>query len=200
MSPYGNETQYPFPHQDALYPAPFCPQGIDLRAGRGCGSIGHARMPESRPKDLPLPHLVLFLCTGNYYRSRYAEELFNHLAKLEGLAWRAVSRGAVERQFAENVGSISPYAHEALEKKSIVPEGASRALQPCSMKDIGLAQIVIALSEAEHRPMIEERFPDVTRRIRYWQVDDIELVQPSIALAKIDDHVRELISSLRVAS
>jgi protein-tyrosine phosphatase len=23
---------------------------------------------------------VLFLCTGNYYRSRYAEELFNHLS------------------------------------------------------------------------------------------------------------------------
>ena len=23
---------------------------------------------------------VLFLCTGNYYRSRFAEELFNHEA------------------------------------------------------------------------------------------------------------------------
>jgi protein-tyrosine-phosphatase len=34
---------------------------------------------------------VLFLCTGNYYRSRYAEELFNHLARAEGLGWRAFS-------------------------------------------------------------------------------------------------------------
>ena len=28
----------------------------------------------------------ILLCTGNYYRSRYAEELFNHLAKAGGLA------------------------------------------------------------------------------------------------------------------
>ena len=34
---------------------------------------------------------VLFLCTGNYYRSRYAEELFNHLARGENLPWRASS-------------------------------------------------------------------------------------------------------------
>ncbi|MGM4967020.1 hypothetical protein AB7714_26215 [Tardiphaga sp. 1201_B9_N1_1] len=31
---------------------------------------------------------VLFLCTGNYYRSRYAEELFNHLARRAGLTGR----------------------------------------------------------------------------------------------------------------
>jgi hypothetical protein len=35
---------------------------------------------------------ILFLCTGNYYRSRYVEELFNHRAKIESLPWRAFSR------------------------------------------------------------------------------------------------------------
>ena len=35
---------------------------------------------------------VLFLCTGNYYRSRYAEEIFNHQAGRDGLGWRAFSR------------------------------------------------------------------------------------------------------------
>jgi protein-tyrosine phosphatase len=44
-----------------------------------------------------MPKLVLFLCTGNYYRSRYAEELFNHLARAEGIGWRAFSRGAGEK-------------------------------------------------------------------------------------------------------
>jgi protein-tyrosine-phosphatase len=47
---------------------------------------------------------VLFLCTGNYYRSRYAEELFNHIARAEGLGWRAFSCGAAEQAFPENVG------------------------------------------------------------------------------------------------
>jgi protein-tyrosine-phosphatase len=32
---------------------------------------------------------LLFLCTGNYYRSRYAEELFNHHAARGGLLWQA---------------------------------------------------------------------------------------------------------------
>ena len=41
---------------------------------------------------------VLFLCTGNYYRSRFAEELFNHEAGRAGLYWTAQSRGfALER-------------------------------------------------------------------------------------------------------
>ena len=36
---------------------------------------------------------VLFLCTGNYYRSRFAEVLFNSVAGKMGLPWRASSRG-----------------------------------------------------------------------------------------------------------
>ena len=52
-------------------------------------------------------HRVLFLCTGNYYRSRYAEEVFNYITKVEGLAWRAFSRGVAERGSPENIGPMS---------------------------------------------------------------------------------------------
>jgi hypothetical protein len=37
---------------------------------------------------------VLFLCTGNYYRSRFAEVLFNSVAGKMGLPWRASSRAS----------------------------------------------------------------------------------------------------------
>ncbi len=41
---------------------------------------------------------VLFLCTGNYYRSRFAEILFNSVAGNMGLPWQASSKGlALER-------------------------------------------------------------------------------------------------------
>jgi protein-tyrosine phosphatase len=50
--------------------------------------------------------LVLFLCTVNYYRSRCAEELFNHLARVEGITWRAFSRGAAEKRSSDNVGPM----------------------------------------------------------------------------------------------
>jgi protein-tyrosine phosphatase len=41
---------------------------------------------------------VLFLCTGNYYPSRFAEELFNDGAAHSGPDWQAQSRAlAIER-------------------------------------------------------------------------------------------------------
>jgi protein-tyrosine phosphatase len=144
-----------------------------------------------------MPKLVLFLCTGNYYRSRYAEELFNHLASAEGLAWRAFSRGAAEKGSPDNVGPMSRFAHDALDAKGIAPEGATRDPRPCSLADFEKAQPVIALKEAEHRPLIERRFREVASRVTYWHVDDIEFAHPSIALAMIDDHVCELISTLK---
>jgi protein-tyrosine phosphatase len=139
---------------------------------------------------------ILFLCTGNYYRSRYAEELFNYHAKSRGLDWRASSRGLAERGSPENVGPMSCYALEALQAKAIVPLGAARYPQPCSVADFGQARLIIALKEAEHRPVVEQRFPDAASRVTYWHVDDIGFVHPSIALAMIDGHVEELISSL----
>ena len=50
---------------------------------------------------------VLFLCTGNYYRSRFAELLFNSLAAGQGLGWSATSRGLALERGAHNVGPIS---------------------------------------------------------------------------------------------
>jgi protein-tyrosine phosphatase len=140
---------------------------------------------------------ILFLCTGNYYRSRYAEEVFNHLAKADGLAWRAFSRGAAERQSPDNIGPISRFSLEALQAKAIQPEGAAREPQPCTLADFDSAHLVIGLKEAEHRPLIERRFPEVAGRVIYWDVDDVAFAHPSVALAKIDDHVRELIETLR---
>ena len=39
---------------------------------------------------------VLFVCSGNYYRSRLAEILFNHEAAAAGLAWESGSRGLLK--------------------------------------------------------------------------------------------------------
>ena len=139
---------------------------------------------------------LLFLCTGNYYRSRYAEELFNYQARKEGLSWRAFSRGAAERGSPENIGPISPYALDALIAKGIRPEGVARDPQPCTPIDFDDANLVIALKEAEHRSLIERRFPQFADRVVYWHIHDIDFMQPSIALAMIDDQVKGLLLSL----
>jgi low molecular weight protein-tyrosine phosphatase len=139
---------------------------------------------------------ILFLCTGNYYRSRYAEEIFNHLARREGLLWRAFSRGAAEKGSPDNIGPMSRFALEALKAQAIVPDGIMRAPMPCVLADFRAAHLVIALKEAEHRPLIEQRFPEVAGSVTYWHVDDIEFAPPSTALPMIEAQVRELIATL----
>ncbi len=145
----------------------------------------------------PSTNRVLFLCTGNYYRSRYAEEVFNFRADAEGLAWRAFSKGLAERGSPENVGPISRFAFDALEKRMIAPQGAARFPAPCSPADFEQASLIIALKETEHRPMVERRFPHLAPRVEYWQVDDIEFSPPEVALAMIDEEVEALILRLR---
>ena len=146
---------------------------------------------------MPPNDQVLFLCTGNYYRSRYAEEVFNFRARAAGLVWRAFSRGLAEASSPENVGPMSRFALAALESRMIAPEGAARLPAHCSPVDLDRASLIIALKEVEHRPMVERRFPHVAARIEYWHVDDIEFAPPSVALAMIDQQVEELILRLQ---
>jgi protein-tyrosine-phosphatase len=57
---------------------------------------------------------LLFLCTGNYYRSRFAELLFNAMAATHALPWQAFSRGLAIDKGVNNVGPMSPLAIDAL--------------------------------------------------------------------------------------
>lgn len=64
------------------------------------------------------------------------------------------------------------------------------------LADFDGADLVIALKEAEHRPLVERRFPEVAERVTYWHVHDIDVADPAVALPMIDDLVRGLVSSL----
>jgi protein-tyrosine phosphatase len=143
---------------------------------------------------------VLFLCTGNYYRSRFAEELFNHRAAAAGSAsWQAQSRGLALERGKYNVGPLSPYTLRGLEARRLTARGASRFPQQCSVADLENASHVVALDEVEHRPLMRERFPDWEQRIQYWSIGDIGFVEPGRALSLVEAEVEELLSVLEVA-
>ena len=73
----------------------------------------------------------------------------------------------------DNFGADVLFAREALAAKGIIPEGGSRNPRSCSLADFDEAQLVVALKEAEHRPLIERHFPEVAARVIYWHVDDV---------------------------
>jgi protein-tyrosine phosphatase len=136
---------------------------------------------------------VLFLCTGNYYRSRFAEELFNYRAAGN---WQAQSRAlAIERGIC-NVGPLSPFALRGLRERRVTPKGADRFPQQCTVVDLANADHVVALDEAEHRPLMRQRFLEWERRIQYWGVADMGLLQPDHALSLIDAQIDDLLAAL----
>jgi protein-tyrosine phosphatase len=139
---------------------------------------------------------VLFLCTGNYYRSRFAEEVFNHRAANASINWQAQSRALAIERGVNNVGPISPLAVRGLSERGLIARASNRPPQQCTIADLEAAKLVVALNESEHRPLMLERFPDWVAQIEYWKVGDLDRASPSVALALIDTQISALLERL----
>ncbi|MGE5608424.1 MAG: low molecular weight phosphatase family protein [Bacillota bacterium] len=142
---------------------------------------------------------VLFLCTGNYYRSRFAEILFNQLPSQASIPWMADSR-ALNITAGRNVGPISPYAIEGLRARGILLPPVVRFPKQVSQEDLRSSARIIAMNEQEHRPLIESTFPQWTQHVEYWHVHDLDLSSAEEALAEIERCVRDLAVSLHQAT
>jgi protein-tyrosine phosphatase len=140
---------------------------------------------------------VLFLCTGNYYRSRFAEELFNYRAGRSGLHWSASSCALSIERAAENVGPISEFSVKALTDLDIIPTSPFRFPVGCSVSDFELADLIIAMKEVEHRPLMKTKFETWEERVTYWHVDDLDLADFTQSTKLIEVMVNELIQALR---
>src|SRR5689334_22630053 len=139
---------------------------------------------------------ILFLCTGNYYRSRFAEILFNHLAGERGWQWHADSCGLfVQADGVVNHGPISPHAVHGLNARGIPFHPEQRMPRQVTDADLGAADLVIALKEAEHRPLMQKLHPAFVDRIRYWHVHDLDAATPEDALKELEGLVRALESA-----
>ena len=91
---------------------------------------------------------LLFLRTGNYYRSRYAEVLFNSMAGRMNLPWQACSRGLALEHGIRNIGPMAVLAVQALRSQGIKSDGFQRFPLPAALKDFAPADRIIALKEA----------------------------------------------------
>src|SRR6516165_12569061 len=93
---------------------------------------------------------VLFLCTGNYYRSRFAEILFNSVAGKVGLPWKASSKGLALERGVNNVGPMALSAAKALEAMGVrAADAVARLPTQATGDDFALADWIVALKQAE---------------------------------------------------
>jgi predicted translation initiation factor SUI1 len=130
---------------------------------------------------------VLFLCTGNYYRSRFAEIRFNSVAGKMGLPWKAASAGLALERGVNNVGPMAVEAVRALEALGVRAAGdCARMPAQVTAEDLGSAAWIVALSDEEHRPLLVERFPAYADKAEYWQVADAPEALPLIEREVMD--------------
>jgi translation initiation factor 1 len=135
---------------------------------------------------------VLFLCTGNYYRSRFAEILFNSVAGRVGLPWRAWSRGLALERGVNNVGPMAAAAVAALNRMGVFAgDHCARPPAQVTAEDLEAADRVVALKQDEHLPLLRERFPVWAEAVEFWHVDDA----PE-ALALIEREVMGLVARI----
>jgi protein-tyrosine phosphatase len=137
---------------------------------------------------------VLFLCTGNYYRSRFAEIFFNWHARQQGVSWKAESRGLALDPC--NHGPLSLHTVLRLRDLGIPLEAPQRPPLSASHHDFAAADHVIAVKETEHRPIIERRFPTWLERVEFWKVDDLDCAGPEEAFPQLERELMGLMARL----
>jgi protein-tyrosine phosphatase len=137
---------------------------------------------------------ILFLCTGNYYRSRFAEVFFNWHAAQRGLSWQATSRGL--GLDPSNAGPLSRHTMLRLRVLGIPLEAIPRWPLAVRTEDFKAADHIVAVKESEHRPMIQRRFPEWVDRIEFWEVHDLDCADPDEAMPCLEREVVALMERL----
>jgi protein-tyrosine phosphatase len=137
---------------------------------------------------------ILFLCSGNYYRSRFAEIYFNWHAEHRGLPWRAESRGLALD--ARNAGPLSRHTSARLAAAGISWAEYLRSPLSVTEADFAAADRVVAVKTAEHRSIIERQFPAWRDRVEYWDVHDLDCATPPETFAHLEREIAQLLSGL----
>lgn len=141
---------------------------------------------------------VLFVCSGNYYRSRFAEEWFNHLAASQGLPWRAASRGLLDLEgMRGNPGPMSVHAIAYLRELGVEPAGLERMPEPIADDAPGRFERIICVNGPEHRPMVEARSALRDAEIEYWDIRDLDKEPTLSALVRCKERVEALLNELQ---
>lgn len=142
-----------------------------------------------------MPEQILFVCTGNFYRSRFSEIYFNHLAMQRGLAVHAFSRG-LQVYKGRNKGPIAKETINFLGHLGIPYQTSNMPVQ-CMEEDLLLANSIILMDREEHYPMMVKYFPHWKERVKYWSFQDVQHIAPDQMLPELEERVRNLVEKYK---
>ena len=138
---------------------------------------------------------TLFVCTANIFRSRFAEEVYNAIAREKGIYTSAFSAGLRVGDFKYR--KIYPPALKQLKKFQIQPlrsEEKSIHINDINLKDFDR---IICMDKLEHEPMIKENPRLKTYNFEYWEIVDMPKVDSSISLPACYRKVESLLLDIQ---
>ena len=136
-------------------------------------------------------HRVLFVCTANIFRSRFSEEVYNHLANRTELPSRAFSAGLKVGNYTTR--KIYFPALEQLKSLNIVPKRRNELSIHIENVDLKKFNKIICMDQSEHKPMVNENPKLNEFHFDYWDIVDEPAVPSNISLPKCYRKVEELI-------
>jgi protein-tyrosine phosphatase len=95
---------------------------------------------------------------------------------------------------------MSRHTKEALQKLGIPINKHLRFPITASAADFEAADYVVAVKEAEHRPLIQRMFPAWLDRVEFWHVHDLDFAGPEEAIPHLDREVAGLIQRFSKAA
>lgn len=137
---------------------------------------------------------ILFVCTGNYYRSRFAEILFNELCRQKKIQYQAFSKGL--RLSKNNKGPISKHCLAYFSQQYPDLNYELRMPIPLDRSDFDFYDQIIVMDQTEHRPMIEKSYPTEKDKVVYWSIVDDYIQAPELVLPILENKVIELSNQL----
>ena len=128
---------------------------------------------------------ILFVCTGNYYRSKFCENLWQYL--LEKFDQKGeVSSSGLKPELAllwkEAFGNISPFTSRALDKIG-VPLYDDSSLHLLTEYEVKSNDKIVFINRDEHMPLLSDlRINVPVSKIIAWENEDVDQEFPIEAL------------------
>ena len=139
-------------------------------------------------------HNILFVCTANIFRSRFAEEVFNFLAAEERIPAKAFSAGLKVGEY--HVRKIHRPALEQLDKLNIKPKRPNELSVHIDEVQLTKYNQLICMDKAEHKPMVLSNLKLKEFNFEYWDIIDEPKVLSDVSLPICYSKVKELLDGL----